>query len=67
MVDYLNRSLLQMLRAYVQKHHDWECHLSFVLFAYRTTVNSSTGMSPFGLTFGREFQINILQPETAFK
>ena len=49
MVERLNRLFLQMLRAYVQKQHDWECHLSLVLFPYRTTVHSSTGMSPFGL------------------
>ena len=67
MVECLNRLLLQMLRAYVQKQHDWECHLSLVLFAYRTTVHSTTGMSPFGLMFGRASQTNSLQPETAFE
>ena len=67
MVERLNRLLLLMLQAYVQKQHDWECHLSLVLFAYRTTVHSSTGMSPIGLMFGRASQTNSLQPETAFE
>ena len=47
--------------------HDWECHLSLVLLAYRTTVHSSTGLSPLGLMFGRASQINTLQPKTAFQ
>ena len=49
------------------KQHDRECQLSLVLFAYRTTVHSSTGMSPLGLMFGRASQTNSLQPETAFE
>ena len=53
LVECFNRSLLQMLRAYVQQHNDWEKYLPFVLYAYRTAVHSSTGVSPFELMFGR--------------
>ena len=53
LVERFNRSLLQMLRAYVQQHNDWEKYLPFVLYAYRTAVHSSTGVSPFELMFGR--------------
>ena len=67
MVERLNTLLLQMLRAYVQKKHGCECHQSLVLFAYRTTVHSSSGMSPLGLMLGRASQTNRLHPETAFK
>ena len=53
MVECFNRSLLQMLRAYVQDQADWECHLPLVLYAYRTAVHTSTGVSPFELMYGR--------------
>ena len=40
MVERFNRSLLQLLRAYVEKESDWECYLSMALFAYvRATVS----------------------------
>ena len=55
MVERLNRSLLQLLRLYVDKEPaDWERYLPLVLYAYRTAVHSSTGVSPFQLMFGRQ-------------
>ena len=36
MVERFNRTLLQMLRAYVREQADWERFLPLVLFAYRT-------------------------------
>ena len=53
LVERFNRSLLQMLRAYVQQHNDWKKYHPFMLYAYRTAVHSSTGVSPFELMFGR--------------
>ena len=53
LVERFNRSLLQMLRAYVQQHNDWEKYLPLVLYAYRSATHSSTGVSPFELMFGR--------------
>jgi len=52
LVELFNRSLLQMLRIYVQQHNDWGKYLPFVLYAYRTAVHSSTEVSPFELMFG---------------
>ncbi|KAL5463810.1 hypothetical protein EMCRGX_G032745 [Ephydatia muelleri] len=54
MVERFNRSLLQLLRTYVEREEEWECHLSLVLFAYRTAIHSSTGVSPFVMMFGRQ-------------
>ena len=54
MVERLNRSLLQMLRTYVERQEDWEKYLPLVLHAYRSAPHSSTGISPFMLMFGRE-------------
>ena len=52
MVERFNRSLLQLLRAYVDAQNDWERYLPLVLYGYRTSVHASTGISPFVLMFG---------------
>ena len=53
MVERFNRSLLQLLRVYVDTQSDWERHLPLALYAYRTAVHASTGVSPHSLMFGR--------------
>ena len=53
MVECFNRSLLQMLHAYVQEQADWERHLPLVLYAYRTAAHTYTGVSPLELMYGR--------------
>ena len=45
LVERCNRSLLQLLRTYVDKEYDWEQHLPLALYAYRTAVHTSTGVS----------------------
>ena len=54
MVERFNRTLLQLLRAYVQQQSDWESQLPLLLYAYRTARHSSTHLSPFVLLMGRE-------------
>ena len=54
LVERFNRSLLQLLRTYIDKQSDWEQHLPLALYAYRTATHSSTGISPHLLMFGRE-------------
>ena len=53
LVERFNRSLLQLLRSFVQSESDWERYLLLVLYAYRTSKHASTGVSPFQLMFGR--------------
>ena len=52
MVERFNRTLLQMLRSYVDHRADWEQYLPLVLFAYRSATHPSTGFSPFALMYG---------------
>ena len=66
MVERFNRSLLQMLRVYVTDQADWERFLPLMLFAYRTSAHSSTGISPFELMFGRSPHFSDLPPISAF-
>lgn len=60
MVERFNRTLLTMLSSFVNsRHDDWDVHLQSVMFAYRTTVHSGTGYTPYFLQFGREAQLPI--------
>ena len=48
-----NRTLEDMLRAYVSPHHDdWDEHLVAMEFAYNDSLNPSIGYSPFYLNYG---------------
>ena len=44
-----------MLSAYVNDHHtDWDEHLPYVMMAYRSAENETTGLTPNMLMLGRE-------------
>ena len=54
LVERFNKTLKQMLTKLVAKGgRNWDTLLGPVLFAYRSTPHSSTGMSPFYLIYGR--------------
>ena len=51
----LNHVIADMLSTYVSADHkDWDETLPYVIFAYNTTRQESTGFSPFYLLYGRE-------------
>lgn len=51
--ERMNRTLEEVLRSYVNdKQNDWDNHLAAVELAYNTSVNESTGFSPFYLSYG---------------
>lgn len=55
MVERFHRTLIRMLRSYVNGHHsDWDDHLPFVMMAYRSVEHETTGCSPNYLMLGRE-------------
>ena len=54
LVERSNRTILQMLRCYVEESWEWEKYLPLVLYAYRTTKHATTKVTPFQLMFGRD-------------
>ena len=57
-----NRSIEEMLRAYVGKRHsDWDERLGMVEFACNNSVHNSSRFSPFYLCYGRHLVSPITQ------
>jgi len=55
LVEQFNWTLLDMLSKTVKSGgQDWDVHLPYILFAYRATIQHSTGESPFFLLYGRD-------------
>ena len=60
LIERFNRTLLSMLATSVKDNpFDWEKQLPKVCMAYNTSVQSSTGYTPFYLMFGRQARIPI--------
>ena len=65
-VERFNRSLLNMLSAFVSdRATDWDEHLPYVMMAYRSSRHSSTGCTPYSMTYGREctMPVDLLFPD----
>lgn len=55
LVERFNHTFAEMLSMYVSScHDDWDEVVDFVVFAYNTSRQESTGVSPFYLLYGRE-------------
>ena len=55
LVERFNRTLLMMLAMFAGEHKDdWDDLLPPVMMAYRSSVDESTGFSPYRLMFGEE-------------
>ena len=60
LMEQFNWSLLSMLVTSVKDHPStWESYLPKVCMAYNTSVQASTGYTPFFLMFGREARLPI--------
>ena len=60
LVERYNRTLLSMLAKVVKKGGpDWDEMLPYVLFAYRSSQQSSTRESPFYLLYGRDPRLPV--------
>ena len=56
----MNRTLINMLKALPEDQKTkWKDHLTNLTFAYNSTVNKTTGYSPFFLCFGREARLPL--------
>jgi transposase InsO family protein len=56
MVERANGVIKQTIKAYVEKHSDWDKHFAAISFVMRTSSSESTGFTPSQLTFGRELR-----------
>ena len=60
LVERFNRTLLDMLSTCAKDHpFDWEQYIRKVCMAYNSSVQSSTGYTPFYLMFGRQARLPL--------
>lgn len=60
LVERFNRTLIGMLSIRVAEDEtSWDDHLPATMLAYRSSVQESTGYTPFHLMFGREIRLPI--------
>ena len=53
--EQFNHTLTKMISMYINQAQDnWDARLQFVTMAYNSSVNNTTGFSPYRLLFGRE-------------
>ena len=67
MMERQNRTIQQMLSAYVnEKRDDWSDHLDPIMMAYRSSVHQSTQCTPNLIMFGREVNLPLTVELGAF-
>ena len=60
LVERCNRTLKDMLSKLINSsQNDWDVWIPHVLFAYRTAVHASTGVTPYRMLYGREARIPV--------
>jgi transposase InsO family protein len=63
--ERFNRTLIAMLRSFAsQNSRDWDTLLHQLVFAYNTSVHSTTGVSPFEALYGRlpKMPLDLVRP-----
>ncbi|XP_027155474.1 uncharacterized protein LOC113755765 [Coffea eugenioides] len=53
-VEAANNNLKKIIRKMTEKHRDWHEKLPYALMAYRTSIRTSTGATPYSLMYGME-------------
>jgi hypothetical protein len=54
-VERFNKTLINLLAPFVNKEKDdWDIYIPYVMFAYRNSIHSSTGYSPYHMMFARD-------------
>ena len=59
LVERFNRTLCEALAKLVNQTDEWDKYVAPVLFAYRSSKHSTTKITPFYLTYGREARLPI--------
>ena len=60
LVERANRTILNMLKAYVaDDQRDWDRHVPLCLMAYRTSVHQSTGVTPSTMMYGSDIRLPV--------
>ena len=60
LVERLNKTLIAMLRSCVDENQkNWDMLLPKILLGYRSSVQTTTGYSPFSLIYGREAMLPV--------
>eukprot|EP00794_Sanderia_malayensis_P002386 gene2386-biopygen1273 len=76
LVERQNRTLQEMLAAFVSSHKDdWDLWVDLAVYAYNTSRHESTGLSPYELVFGRiaktplelDLGLPLKNPQTHFE
>ncbi|KAE8685499.1 BTB/POZ domain-containing protein SETH6 [Hibiscus syriacus] len=58
-VEAANKNIKRIITKTTETYKDWHEKLPFALYAYRTTVQTSTGATPFSLVYGMEAVLPI--------
>ena len=53
-VEATNKNLKKIIRKMIVAHQNWHEKLPYTLIAYRTTIRTSTGATPYSLMYGME-------------
>ncbi|XP_027066740.1 uncharacterized protein LOC113755388 [Coffea eugenioides] len=53
-VEAANKNLKKIIRKMTEAHRNWHEKLPYALMAYRTTIRTSTGVTPYSLMYGME-------------
>ena len=54
LVERFNRTLCESLAKLVKQTNEWDKYIAPVLFAYHSSKQATTKLTPFYLTYGRE-------------
>ena len=53
-VDSANKNIVKIMKKMVETHKDWHDKLPYTLWAYRTSIQTSTGATPYSLVYDME-------------
>ncbi|XP_075640388.1 uncharacterized protein LOC142612154 [Castanea sativa] len=53
-VETANKNIKKILVKITDTYKDWHEYLPFALYAYRTSIRTSTGVTPYSLVYGKE-------------